>query len=265
MAIITISRGSYSGGRALAESLGKHLGYRVTSRESLLADAANLFDASEEELESALLHRPGFLERRRLGRLHYIRCLEAALARAAQADDLVYHGHAGQLLLRGVPHHLRVLVVADLEYRIAASRKRDLVTRRQAIQLIKEADTARDEWVTRIYGADRDDFATYDLVINLQHITIPNACEVISRVVESDFPTTPESLEIMDNLVLASEVRAKIGLDEEIEDDRLEVTASHGRVTVSGRARTRHQATRVEELVGQIPGVVGVDCHAGSG
>ncbi|MGD8727915.1 MAG: cytidylate kinase-like family protein, partial [Gemmatimonadales bacterium] len=159
MAIITISRGSYSGGRALAEHLGTHLGYRVMSREKLLAEAASLFEASEEELESALLHRPGFLERRRLGRLHYIRCLEAALAKAARGDNLVYHGQAGQLLLSGVPHHLRVLVVADMEYRVAASRKRDLVTRRQATHLIEEADKARDEWVRRIYGVDRDDFA----------------------------------------------------------------------------------------------------------
>jgi cytidylate kinase len=264
MAIITISRGTYSGGRALAESLGTHLGYRVTSREALLAEAAAQFDASEEELEHALLHRPGFLERRRLGRLHYIRCLEAALARAAQGDDLVYHGQAGQLLLRGVPHHLRLLVVADMEYRIAASRKRDLVTRRQAVRLIEDADKARDEWVTRIYGEDRDDLATYDLVINLQEVPIPDACDIVAQMVENDFPTTPESQEIMDNLVLASEIRARIGLDEEIEDDKLEVSASHGRVTVSGKARTRHQATRVEELVRQMPGVVEVECHAGA-
>jgi len=262
MAIITISRGTYSGGRALAESLGTHLGYRVTSREALLAEAAALFDASEEELEHALLHRPGFLERRRLGRLHYIRCLEAALARAAQGDNLVYHGQAGHLLLRGVPHHLRVLVVADMEYRIAASRRRDLVTRRKAIRLIEEADKARDEWVRRIYGVDRDDLTTFDLVVNLQDLPIPDACEIIERVVQSDFPTTPASQEIMDNLVLASDVRARIGLDEEIEDDKLEVSASHGRVTVSGKVRTRHQTTRVEELVRQIPGVTEVECHA---
>jgi hypothetical protein len=234
------------------------------SREKLLAEAASLFEASEEELESALLHRPGFLERRRLGRLHYIRCLEAALAKAARGDNLVYHGQAGQLLLSGVPHHLRVLVVADMEYRVAASRKRDLVTRRQATHLIEEADKARDEWVRRIYGVDRDDFATYDLVINLQKVSIANACEIIARVVESDFPTTPEAQEIMDNLVLASQVRARIGLDEEIEDDRLNVTASHGRVTVSGKPRTRHQAARVEELVREIPGVAGVECLAES-
>jgi len=247
----------------LAERLGTHLGYRVTSREALLADAAALFDASEEELESALLHRPGFLERRRLGRLHYIRCLEAALAKAAQGDSLVYHGQAGQLLLQGVPHHLRVLVVADMEYRIAAARDRDHVSRRRAIRWIKEADKARDEWVRRIYGVDRDDLTTYDIVVNLQEVPIPNACAIISQMVESDFPTTSESQEIMDNLVLASEVRARIGLDEAIVDDKLEVAASHGRVTVSGKARTRRQARRVEELVRQIPGVVGVECHAG--
>jgi len=264
MAIITISRGTYSGGKSLAESVRAHLGYRITSREDLLRDAAASFEASEEELEDALLHRPGFLERRRLGRLHYIHCLEAALAKLAQADNIVYHGQAGQLLLSGVPHHLRVLVVADMEYRIAAARERDRVTRRRAIKLIEEADEARDEWVRRIYGVDRDDLTTYDFVVNLQHIPIPDACEMIAELVARDFRTTPESQQVIDNLVLASEVRARIGLDEDIVDDKLTVNVADGRVTVSGRVRTRREAKRVEQVVRRVPGVVDVECFAGS-
>lgn len=259
MAIITISRGTYSGGTALAESLGERLGYRITSREQLLRDAANAFGASEEELESALHQRPGFLERLRLGRVHYIHCLEATLAKAAQGDNLVYHGQAGQLLLRGVPHHLRVLAVADMEYRIAAARDRDRVTRQQAIKLIAEADQARDEWVRRIYGVDRDDLTTYDLAINLQHLPIPDICELIAQIVERRFPTTAESQEIMDNLVLASEIRARIGIDEDIVDDKIEITASGGRVSIGGMVRTKREVERVEQVIGQVPGVEGVE------
>jgi len=40
MAIITISRGSYSGGKTVAEHLGELLGYPVLSREQVLLQAA---------------------------------------------------------------------------------------------------------------------------------------------------------------------------------------------------------------------------------
>ena len=43
MAIITISRGAYSGIEALAERLREELGYRLLSREELLVNTAKEF------------------------------------------------------------------------------------------------------------------------------------------------------------------------------------------------------------------------------
>ena len=64
MAIITISQGTYSGGLALARCLGRELGYRLLSRETLLAEAATRFGLSAAEFEAALAFNPRFLENR---------------------------------------------------------------------------------------------------------------------------------------------------------------------------------------------------------
>ena len=64
MAIITISRGTFGGVKEMAECLSGQLGYRLLTREELLASTAKAFGATEGQLESALLHRPGFLEGR---------------------------------------------------------------------------------------------------------------------------------------------------------------------------------------------------------
>ena len=53
MAIITISRGSYSGGKAVAERLSEKLGYPCISKEIIL-DAAEEFGVPEEQLVAAL-------------------------------------------------------------------------------------------------------------------------------------------------------------------------------------------------------------------
>ena len=50
MAIVTISRGSGSGGLLLAERLAEELDYDVVSREDIIREAAT-FGAPEEKLQ----------------------------------------------------------------------------------------------------------------------------------------------------------------------------------------------------------------------
>jgi len=118
--IITISRGSFSGGRVVAECVAEKLGYRLVSREVLSAAAAR-YGIAEEKLTRALERAPGLWERLGHERRLYLTYIQAALCEALQADDVVYHGHAGHLLLRGISHVLRVRLIAPLAYRIGAA------------------------------------------------------------------------------------------------------------------------------------------------
>jgi cytidylate kinase len=259
VAIITISRGAYSGIEALAESLREELGYRLLSREELLADTAKEFGASESQLESALKHRPGLLEGRGLTKLHYVHCAQAVIAKAVQGDNLVYHGEAGHLLLKGIPHHLRVLLVANMEDRVATTMERCDLTRDKAREYVRKLDEERDKWVKWVHGVDMSDPATFDLMINLERIPVASAIAIIISTVRRDFQTTPESQKIVDDLVLASEIRAKIGLEPNISDDRIEVEASDGVVTVTANARYLADADRVKQLALQVPGVTDIE------
>ncbi|NIM52816.1 MAG: BON domain-containing protein [Gemmatimonadales bacterium] len=255
MAIITLSREAYSGVTNLAERLSEELGYRLLSREDLLADAAKEFGALQSQLESALIHRPGFLEGRGLKRLHYVHCVRAAMAKAVQADDLVYHGEAGHLLLKGIPHHLRVRVLANVEYRIEAVMEQCDLTREKAIEYITQLDEERNNWVQWVHGVDMNDPATYDLVINLEHIPVPSAASLVAQMAARDFRTTPQSQKTVDDLVLASEIRARIGLDRSISDDKIEVDAKDGVITITVNMRYLADADKVKQLASQIPGV----------
>ena len=259
MAIITISRGAYSGIEALAERLREELGYGLLSREELLVNTAKEFGASESQLESALKHRPGLLEGRGLTRLRYIHCVQAVIAKAVQGDNLVYHGEAGHLLLKGIPHNLRIMVVADRETRIGTVMERCGLTRDKAIEYVKRLDEERDKWVQWVHGVDMSDPATFDLVINLERIPVPSAIAIIAQTASRDFQTTPESQRIVDDLVLASEIRAKMGLEPSISDDRIAVEASDGVVTVTANARYLADADRVKQLARQIPGVKDIE------
>lgn len=263
MAIITVSRGTYSGGKALAECLSEGLGYRLVSREDLLTSAAADFGASAEDLEAALMHRPKFLEGR-LTKLHYVYCVQAALAKAVQADNVVYHGQAGHLLLTGIPHHLRLRVVADMAYRVAAARERSHLTQEKAVAVIQELDRERDAWVKWVYGIDRNDSLTYDVEVNLERISIDDACHMVVQLVARDFQTTPAGQRLVDGLVLASDVRARIGLDPDIGDDRIEVEALDGVVTITGTVRSSADVEKATALAERMPGVTEVRANLGT-
>jgi len=125
-------------------------------------------------------------------------------------------------------------------------------------------DRGRDEWVKWVYGVDRNDPSTYDLEINLERIPLKHACLTVEELIKRDFQTTPASQQILDDLVLAREVRARIGLAPDIADDRVEVEASDGVVTISGTVRTGGDVEKVQALVEKLPGVRRVDMQLGT-
>jgi cytidylate kinase len=265
MAIITISRGIYTGGEALAECLSNELGYRLVSREDLLTDVAAEYGASKEQLESALMHKPGFLEGRGLRRLHYIYCVQAGIASVIQSDNVVYHGQAGHVLLKGIAHHLRVRVVAAMEHRINAAMERCDLTREKAREYLKELDGQRDNWMRWVHGIDTSDPALFDLVINLERITIAGACALVARTATDHFQRTAEAQKAVDDLVLTSAIRARIGQDPSISDDRVDIDAKDGVVTITAKARALAEVDRVRDVVQAIPGVKEVHSKIGPG
>src|SRR5512143_2561206 len=117
MSIITISRGTFSGGQALAECLAERLGYRCISREVVL-DAAGSFGVPVEKFIEAMEKPPSFWERLTGERSDYLNYLRASLCEYAKADNLVFHGYAGHLLLPGISHVIRIRVIADVEERM---------------------------------------------------------------------------------------------------------------------------------------------------
>lgn len=261
MPIITISRGTFSGGKVLAECVGSKLGYRLLSRE-VLVDVAQDYGIPLDKLEHALSDRLGILERMGLERVHYLAYIQEALCKEVQNDGVVYHGHAGHILLRGVPHVLRVRVVAGIEFRIKAAMERKQLTRQQAIDFIHKRDEDRAKWTRFLYHVDWLDPALYDLVINLDHTSLDTACEVVCMAAKQPtFQVTPESQRIMNDLFLTSTARARIAAEAKGRDKNIEVDAENGVVTISGVVPSIEDADIMKSIVNAIPGVTELVSH----
>jgi len=129
MSIITISRGSYSRGKEVAEKVAAALGYRCISRDVLL-EASEIFNVPEIKLVRAIRDAPSILDRFSHGKERYVAYIRASLLRQVQRDNVVYHGLAGHFLLQGIPHVLKVRIIANMEDRIREEMRRENISAR---------------------------------------------------------------------------------------------------------------------------------------
>jgi cytidylate kinase len=265
MPIVTISRGTASGGKSLADELAQKMGFDVVSREEIVRAAAE-FGVPEEKLHKALLEPPKFWDRFQHDRRRYMAFVQAALAARVQQGRVIYHGNAGHLLLRGISHVACFRLIAPMEYRVRTLREQNRgISQEEAARRIEHVDRQRREWTHFLYGVDWLDPGLYDLCINLRTLDLSDAVEIAAAVLQCKrFEPTQESAQAMANLVLASRVRAALAADPRTAFVEVDVRAGEGEVSLKGRLRQAASEDAVIEVVAEVEGVVRID-HANLG
>ena len=259
MAIITISRGSFSKGKEVAEKVAQKLGYTSVSRE-IIIKASKEFNIPEIKLAKAIHDAPSFWERFTFGRERYVAHIASTILEYFQRDNVVYHGLAGHFFVEDIPHVLKVRILADPEDRITEMARHN-ISRKQALKQLQDDDYDRQQWSLKLYGVDTRDPQLYDLVLHIQKLTVDDAVEIICYAVKSTcFQTTPESQQALDNLALAAKVKAKIVA----KYPSATATAKEGRVLVHLKAAGvlgPAVEAEIKDLTRQIPGLKEIKVH----
>ena len=263
MAIITISRGSYSKGKEVAEKVAARLGYHCLSREVIL-DASDRYQIPEIKLVKAIHDAPSILERLGHSKERYLAYYQSAFTRAMQKDDVVYQGLAGHLLLKGVSHVLKVRIIADLTDRVENEMEREGIPMLEAKALILKDDEERRKWTQSLFGVDPWDNFLYDIILHIHKFTVDDAADFISRAAGlKQFKTTKKSQQKMDDLSLASQVKAAlIGIHPGIA-----VTSDYGNVLIYTKAEDRliHKLEeKARSLRGEIETIHSLEVHPGT-
>ena len=256
MAVITISRGTFSGGKAIAEQVAAQLDHPCVSREMMLEDAANDFGVAEAHLEHVVNERPKPWQQSRDRRAAYLNFIRAALLRRSRDGQLVYHGHAGQLLLTGVAKILRVRIIASKDYRINAAMKDFGIDRKAAKAVVEKDDGRTIKWTRFLYNVEWDDPFLHDLVLNLEQVSIATAVQAIVQMAQTDdfkpdkaFRTTFEN-QMLGSLVWCSLAKAELTTAADVA-----IQAENGIVTISGTAQSDQQVSTIIEAARHTAGV----------
>ena len=262
MAIITISRGSYVKGKEIAEKVASNLEYDCISREVIL-EASDRFNIPEIKMVKAIHDAPSILDRFRHGKTDFITYYQSALTRYVQKDNIVYHGLAGHLLLKGVPHVFKVRITAKLSSRVSYEMESSGVSENEARAMILKDDEERRNWTKSLYGVDPWDSSLYDLTLCIDKYTVDNAVNFICQTVAFDpFKSTKESNKKMKDLALACEVKAEF-VEQEF---NVAVTSEYQNVIVYTKAygRTlRRLEQKAAALAQKIPEINNIEVHAG--
>jgi cytidylate kinase len=256
MSIITISRGTASGGQALAEHVAAKLGWPCLSNE-IIIEAARRYNVPEPELMKAFEKAPTFWEKLTASRRVYLTFVQAAMCEHAERGNLVYHGYAGHALLPGISHVLKVRLVAPLEYRIGAVMARNAhLDRRGAMRYIAQVDDERTSRMRYLFEVDWRDPHQYDLILSLDKLRVDTACDLVIQAVRGDpFQPTDASRRTLQNLALSSRIRAALDAHPQLSPYELGVVVEGGVVTLSGALPTDDAIRQVVAIAEQTTGV----------
>jgi cytidylate kinase len=261
MSIICISRGSHGFGMQLAEKLAAQLGYPCIARESL-TDEATAQGIPIGRIETAIVKKQPLSEEMELQVERFKAHVTASLCeRAVAGESFVYHGRTGHLVLPGVSHVFRVRAITPMEERITLVMNRMNISREKAKRYISQVEEDRHRWIHMLYNVDWEDPSLYDIVINTQHLSIPNASTGLIHMAQlPEYQSTPASRQVLEDLLLASRCRLAIGRDARTTAVKVVVKAEKGNVSVTYLPRQAAQAAPIPDVIEKVSGIRSLIC-----
>ena len=260
MSIITISRGSYSRGKEVAEKLARALNYECISREIIL-EASEHFNIPELKLVRAIHDAPTILDRFTSGKERFIAFFRATLLTHLQRDNVVFHGLGSHFFLQKFPHVLKVRISANIEDRIREEMIREKISAEEARLVLVNDDEERRKWGLQIFGQDSWNAQLYDMILHIGNMSVDEAVSIILHAVEQPcFKSNPESRRMLADEALSAQVEASLVKA----FPKVLVDSGNGEVFVNVRgslADEKNLTEKVKRLAEKVEGVKNIQVN----
>lgn len=255
MAIIAMTHEMGSLGSTIARAVAEKLGYAYL-RQDIIREAAREFHVVEEKLREAVEARPGLFEMVRESARRYQIFIAAEVYEEALKDNVVIMGRWSTILLRGVPHAVRVRTLAPLSQRIQRIAEREQITEDKARRRIARYDEGVRYRIKQFYDIEWQDPTLYDLSLNTGRLSVETAVAQVAQLATSaEFGTTPEGITILQNLALGARVRAELKSRRETHHIEIEADVDGGVVALRGTVFTPEDRTAAEAVANGVKGI----------
>ncbi len=263
MPVILISRGTMTGGKALAHCLADRLGLKCVSREDLV----EVVDAHGEHaikvmesLNRAARAYDQFSQNRRT----YLILMRLALLEFIRQDNVVYHGYSGHLLVPSIPCCLKVRINGPMSLRVKNAMERLKLPEEEAREAVLKEGEDRVRWARFMYGRDIRDPNLYDVCFSLQRLSIEAICSMITSSLDvPELKPSPEARKIIDDTYLATDVEATLATHPDTKDLEVGARANDGSVLIEGPYLEEENLGRVKQIALGVPGVRALEYQPG--
>ena len=263
MPVIFISRGTMSGVHLLVDYLHSQTGIRCISREDLENDVNKHGEIAVRVLEKLAEATSAYDQFSEL-RWPYMVLMRKALLEEIRHDYVVYHGYSSHLLLPAFRHFVRVRIEAPLEMRVTMTMQRLSCDEEKAREYITNADDHRVKWARFMYAHDIRDTMLYDLILNLDRVTLKAACGILERIMaEEDFQASAESRDEVERLYLATEIEESLVTDSRTASLEIRAEVQNDGIRLIGPYVEDSELTTIMEIVQTVPGTANVRYQPG--
>lgn len=263
MPVIAMTREMGSGGREVAQRVADRLGLTVVLHHLVEHDVAEHLHVRESAVHHLLEGGATLFERLQTGSKRLAQYTTEEILDQANRGNVLIRGWGACVILRGVPHVMRVRVCAPMEVRErAVMQRQDTKDRSAARREIERNDAAHKIALHSAHGVDRADSMLYDLVLNTERSSIETCAKLVCDLVESpEFRETETSRTILNDKTLEAHVRIKLrerfGVGTGVSG--VEATANAGKIVLTGMAIHSALLDDASQLAGAVSGVAAVE------
>ena len=182
---LVVSREKGAGGNAVAQLVGKRLGWPVFDNEIVdeIAKKAHirrqLIESLDERKQATIQEMIGqLLNLQEIGTSDYLAYLKQVVLTLGHQGNVVIVGHAARFILPG-QFGLSVRMVAPIEVRTRRIADKARLSLKAARAEVERIDREREKSVRRHFGHDVTDPLSHDLIINTAALSLEEAAEVV--------------------------------------------------------------------------------------
>ncbi|MBI4767777.1 MAG: cytidylate kinase family protein [Deltaproteobacteria bacterium] len=253
MAVLTISRTYQSGGHEIGKAVARETGYDFIDKTQIFSNLKSLGEKWGRAFEESDEVTPSLWEKNDWQYRGFIALIECIIFDYALKDRVVLLGRGANFILEGIPHVLRVRLIAPLEVRVERAIIKNETARETAELLIKKTDQDRAGYIRSIYKKNWEDPEHYDLILNTADYSIDQATRKLTEALkEWDQRATAEGRKKLENQALTAKVKARIITHPEIFIPTLEVSHDGRSIVLKGVVHTPKELHLVEAVVQQM-------------
>lgn len=262
MAILSISYEFGSGAEEIGRAVEAQLGYEYIALGRVLDEAKKAGGTWERFSREYGEGCPNLWERYDWSFMGFMALAQSIILSHALRDNVVLMTRGASYLLQGIPHALRIRVVAPLERRIERVMARQEISRDTAKLLVKQADWEIASVLRQLYGKKWDDPEAYEIKFDTSSRPMEEILDLVRTLLAAkDRLKNPEAQRQLEMRALAARIKAAVATNPEFLIPTLEVEVRGEGILMRGVARSIREHRAIDRAVRAVSGPVPVTCE----